>query len=77
MNIPVINCSIGSGLRIFFAVFSVWREGKSVGRINEKEVKEAVLGYLKEERIMTGKRLCFLKANMSGFYLVVYKAYLM
>lgn len=46
----------------------MWREGKLVGRIDEKELKEAVLGYLKGEKIMTGKRLCCLKANMAVWF---------
>lgn len=68
----VINCITGSDLLIFFEDFSMWREGKLVGRINEKEVKETVLGCLKRGRIMTGKRLCFPKANMAAWFLFIF-----
>lgn len=56
---------MGSDLLIFAENFSVWKQGRLLGRTKEKEVKDAVLSYLKEERIITGKRLCFLKANMT------------
>lgn len=50
----------------------MWREGKLVGRINEKEVEETVLDCLKRGRIMTGKRLCFPKANMAAWFLFIF-----
>jgi len=63
MNIISCNCSTGGDLLIFFTDFSLCREGKLVGRINEKEVKEAVLGYLEGEEIMTGKKALFSKSK--------------
>lgn len=66
MNIPIINCSIGSGLLIFFADFSVWREGKSVGRINEKS-ERSCLGLLERRKNNDGEKALFSKSKYVWF----------